>query len=181
MANASPPPVRTARCASGWRRADSLLKEPNMTTWLPRWFACLVLGLVLAAVLVGVPLGQAARPDNTEERLADDVQLLQDAGVKTDGPGLVEFFRKQTVSEEQRREVGKLIKQLGDDDFEVRENATRKLTALGHAAAPALRQARDHRDLEIARRAERCLNALQGVRPAEVRDAALRVLTPRNP
>src|SRR5207245_1072072 len=133
------------------------------------------------AVLVGVPLGQAARPDNTEERLADDVKLLQDAGVKTDGPGLVEFFRKQTVSEEQRREVGKLIKQLGDDDFEVRENATRKLTALGHAAAPALRQALNQRDVEVVRRAEQCLNALKGVPPVELRTAALHVLIARKP
>ena len=104
------------------------------------------------------------------ERLAADVKLLQDAGVKTDGPGLVEFFRKQTVSEEQRREVGKLIKQLGDDDFEVRENATKKLTALRHAAAPALRQARNQRDVEVVRRAEQCLNI--GARLAQTRTPA---------
>src|SRR5256885_14091105 len=111
-----------------------------MTIWLPRRFAYLVLGLVLAAVLVEFPLGQAARPDDTEERLAADVKLLQDAGVKTDGPGLVEFFRKQSLSEEQHRGIADLIEQLGDNTFEVRETASKKLTKLGHAAAPALRQ-----------------------------------------
>ena len=136
------------------------------------------LALFLCSVL---PLSQAAPPDDAEKRLASDVKLLQAAGVQTDGAGLVEFFRKQVVSEEQRRNIGELIKQLGDDSFKVREQASEKLIALGPAALPALQQALNHRDVEVARRAERCLNAFQGTPPGEVRAAAARVLTARQP
>ncbi|HUU59694.1 MAG TPA: HEAT repeat domain-containing protein, partial [Phycisphaerae bacterium] len=46
-----------------------------------------------------------------------------------------------------------LIRQLSDDRWKVREEATRKLTAMGPAAVPALRKAMGSDDLEVSTRA----------------------------
>jgi HEAT repeat protein len=109
------------------------------------------------------------------------VKFLQGAGVATDGPGLLEFFRKQTLSDEQRRAIGKLIVQLGDDSFQVREQATQELKALGPVAVPALQQALNDTDVEIVVRAKRCLSALKNIPTGELLAAAVRVLAARKP
>jgi hypothetical protein len=54
-------------------------------------------------------------------------------------------------------EVDKLIVQLGDPKFAVREAAQQRLMALGSLAFPALNKALNHADLEIVIRAERIL------------------------
>jgi hypothetical protein len=109
------------------------------------------------------------------------VKFLQGAGVATDGPGLVEFFRRQSLTDEQRRAIAKLILQLGDDSFPVREQATQELKALGPVAVPALRQALTLADAEIVTRAKRCLNALNKITPGELLAASVRVLAARKP
>lgn len=104
-----------------------------------------------------------------------DKQLLKDAGVLVDGPALLHFFRQRTINETSRARIAKLIEQLGDDNFDTREKATRELTALAAQAEPALRQAAGAPDAEIAARARRCL---QGRKPIslDVVAAAARVL-----
>ncbi len=57
-------------------------------------------------------------------------------------------------------EVKKLIDQLGDEKFEVRENATKELTRLGPTAVPGLRLALEHKDPEIRMRSRRILDAI---------------------
>ena len=141
--------------------------------------------LVLAATTLRsgdqLKISGSPGPNAAEERLARDVKLLQAARVTTDGPGLVAFFQKQTSSEEHRRIIGKLIGQLGNDDFQVREKATRELITLGPAAVPALQQALHHDDTEVRARAKRCLNAFKDVPPGDLLATAVRVLTARQP
>jgi hypothetical protein len=136
---------------------------------------------VLAATFVGLPPCEAARPDEAKEPRPEDVKLLQDAGVATDGPGLLAFFRKQTLSDEQRRAIAESIKELGDDDFEVRQRASAKLIALKAAAVPALRHALNHRDAEVASRAKACMSILGSLPPGDVRAAAAWALIVRKP
>jgi hypothetical protein len=57
------------------------------------------------------------------------------------------------------QEIDKLIRQLGDDDFAVREEATRRLMTR-EDAVPALRKALRSPDQETARRATKVLEAL---------------------
>jgi hypothetical protein len=120
-------------------------------------------------------------PNEAQERLAKDVKLLQAAGVATDGPGLVAFFERQTSSEQMRGTIKQLIGQLGDDDFQVREKATRELITLGPAAVPALQLALRHADTEVRARAKRCLGAFKDVPPGDLLAAAVRVMTARRP
>ena len=93
-----------------------------MTTWLPRWFSCLVLLLPFFPVV--------AAPDDAE--------------------------------------IARLIKQLGDDDFDKREAASKELKAIGEPARAALQEAAaSSKDAEIRQRASRLMPAL---------DAKLQVL-----
>jgi hypothetical protein len=57
-------------------------------------------------------------------------------------------------------EIDKLIEQLGSDQFEAREEASRKLLALGEAALPALEKARRAADAEVRRRADRLADVI---------------------
>ena len=130
----------------------------------------------LAPLLVLLVLGQARAADADADAEAADERTLHVAEMPTDGPGLLEFFRKRTLLETDRLHVQALIRKLGDDDFVVREQATAALRALGPAAGPQLREALRDPDLEIFMRAQRCLASLdQSGKPAAL-GAAVRVL-----
>ena len=55
-----------------------------------------------------------------------------------------------------------LVTRLGHEDYDVREQATRDLIALGDKAAPALEEALKSDDLEVRLRAGRALRAIRG-------------------
>src|SRR5256712_9007774 len=103
--------------------------------------------------------GGAAEPDAA----AADEQLLKSVRVGTDGPALLEFFRKRSLTDEGRKKIQDLIRKLGDDSFQVREKASADLVALGTVAVPFLREAlKDKSDLEVVRRTEACLEQIGG-------------------
>jgi uncharacterized protein (TIGR03067 family) len=60
----------------------------------------------------------------------------------------------------QAERIARLIQQLGDDDFDTREAATRALGAIGVPALAALRKATSSPDLEVRRRATRISQAI---------------------
>src|SRR5947209_1838339 len=107
--------------------------------------------LVAAALLLAA--AARAEPPETPDT-AEDEKLLHEAGAKTDGPALAEFLRKRVPAAVTEERLAALVKQLGDDDFEVREQASAGLKALGSRALPALRRAAAGRDAEVKRRAE---------------------------
>jgi hypothetical protein len=57
--------------------------------------------------------------------------------------------------------VERLIEQLGSRDYRLREEANRALVARGAEALPALRKARNHKDVEVRRRVEALLEPLE--------------------
>jgi tetratricopeptide (TPR) repeat protein len=68
------------------------------------------------------------------------------------------------------------VKQLGDNDFVAREEATRKLWEAGDAAEPALRRAARSDDAEVARRAQDILAKFKwGLYPDTPREVAFLV------
>src|ERR1700722_14940841 len=115
--------------------------------------------LLFLVPLVAAFLVQAA-PTPGDEALAIDEAILKDAGVATDGPGLLEYFRSRTRAEAQRGRLAKLIADLGADEYQARENANQELAKLGAAAAPALIQALDSADPEVSTRAKQVLESL---------------------
>src|SRR5437588_163755 len=111
----------------------------------------------LCACLSLIAAGYAAEPDTSS-----DEQALKEAKVSTDGPALVQYFKKMTLTEEDADKIKKLIDKLGDDEFEVRDKATAQLKERGPVALPFLRTAATKSsDPEIARRAEECIEGIK--------------------
>lgn len=107
---------------------------------------------------------------------AADESQLRAAGVSTDGPGLLEFFRKRSLDERAQQELNQLIRQLGSRTWSAREQATRKLVEKGPPAIPFLLAATESEFPEIALRASRCIDRIkQGPGPG-VPIAAARLL-----
>jgi len=113
--------------------------------------------------------------------LAADEKVLKDAKQATAGPGLLDFFRKQTLTDADLAKLKTLIKNLGDDSFQVREKASDELTARGAAAWSLLRQATKNDDAEISRRAQLCLDKITSEFGAPITAAAARLLAFQKP
>jgi hypothetical protein len=113
------------------------------------------------SVVVLAALG-TARADEAAEQAKYDEKVLQDAGVGTNGADVLAFFRKRTLSADDLRSVPKLVQQLGDNDFDRRESATRKLLDFGPPVVPLLRPATNDADAEVSRRAKEIIAEIEG-------------------
>jgi hypothetical protein len=136
---------------------------------------------LLLLLFAALPAVRAADPDPIQ--VADE-RILKEAKLGTDGPALLAYFRARIPAEAIKESVEALIKQLGDDDFQTRETATEALIALGGQAAPLLRLAAKESpdaDVEVIRRAEKILKAIDRLAGPVVSLAALRMLARRNP
>lgn len=124
--------------------------------------------VVFSTIIPGISLAQ-------ESDEADEAFLVK-AQVGADGPGLLAYFRRQTLTEADRQHLRDLIRQLGDNSFGLREQASKKLAAFGAPAIPFLRVALSDGDLEISRRAGYCLEEIErGPGPALPMAAARRL------
>jgi hypothetical protein len=112
---------------------------------------------------------------------ASDEQRLQAARQPVDGPGLVKFLQDRTPTEQTRERVRTLVAKLGDPSYRVRERSTAEIKKLGLAAAPLLREALQHADREVSRRARLCLDQLTDHPDAALIRSAVRLLALRRP
>jgi hypothetical protein len=131
----------------------------------------------LIAVIVCLVSAKAA----DKEELAQDEKTLRDARVATDGPGLIKYLKDRTVTEEGRAKLAATVRRLGDNSFKVREQASRDLLLAGRSALPFLRPALRDTDLEIVRRARRCIEAIESGTDLSLTMVAVRVLAARKP
>lgn len=112
-----------------------------------------------------------------------DEQLLKSAGLQTDGPGLLAFFRDRSLGTGETVLLERHIQDLGSPQYKVRVAATKALIAMGPPALPRLRLALRDADLEVVRRAGQCLTEIEqkpNSLPALVM-AATRLLTRLKP
>src|SRR5262245_13440918 len=134
---------------------------------------------LLAGLAVVLALGGGARAaDDTAEA---DEAFLRQAGVRTDGPSLLTFFRGRTLSAAGRQQLQALLRDLGDTSFGVRQQAARKVVAVGPPALAALKEAGSDPDLEVRRRAEWCTEMINRGPGASLPAAAARFLVIRKP
>jgi HEAT repeat protein len=132
--------------------------------------------LLLAAAVLTSPLRAAEEPGR------DDVRTLRAAGLGTDGPALLAFFRSRTRNTAEPARLAALVRQLGDASSAEREKAAGELVALGPVAVPSLRQAaRDPDERETTAQARRCLDLIEGEDASTVPAAAARLLALRHP
>jgi hypothetical protein len=132
--------------------------------------------LSLGLLLLVVPLWAWSAD---EEDLRWHEKTLRAAQVADDGASLLAFFRKRTLSTEERARLAELVKRLGDEEFAEREKAVAGLVAAGPAARPLLAAALHDPDLEVVQRARQCLARLSSERHVVV--AAAHVLAARRP
>lgn len=134
---------------------------------------------VVALPGLAIALGAGTQAGEAEERLKRDESILAAARIGTDTSSLLDFFRQRTLTDARRQRIAGLLKQLGDDDFLVRERATRLLVILGRPAIPALQQAATGDDAEVAHRAKRCRGAIDSSNDGRLPATAWRVLISR--
>jgi HEAT repeat protein len=100
----------------------------------------------------------------------------------TDGPALLEEFRKRTLDEAGREKALALIRSLNDPAPEARDQAQTGLLALGGAVVPLVRQAAAGTDGKGNEAAQKCLQLLLDKRiNAPLPAAAPRLLALRKP
>ena len=142
----------------------------------------MILSRMSVAALVGCLLGGAAAGGRADkEQVKADEEAVRHAGLGTDGPALVEFFRKRTPGEDARQNINALVRKLGHRSFRVRENACQELVVLGPPAVSRLQQAAKSKDPEVVRRAKRCLDEIEKSIQPDLTVAAARLLAQRNP
>ncbi len=142
------------------------------------------LGLALASFSPGPPGAPIDRPSPVAAdpaRLAAEEQALQSAARADDATAALDYFRKRTPSEAQRRALRALVARLGDDSFEVRKKASADLIASGPVAAALLRAAARSPDEEVARRARAGLAQVRREQAAPVVLAGARLVVRRRP
>lgn len=105
-----------------------------------------------------------------------DIETIRSADIAFEGKALLDFYKKHTVTDADRSRLGTLIKQLGDDDFDKREEASTEIEKFGVAAIGLLRQAERSSDIEVIRRCERCLKIIEKVPTRTLASAAARLL-----
>jgi hypothetical protein len=116
--------------------------------------------------------------------LADDIRdedTVKAAGIGTDGESLLKFFRSRTLTEADRLAIEEEVKQLGSRSFAARERAFNALKKRGVPAIAFLKPALKNMDLEIARRAERCIAEIDRGPGPELPSAAARLLVRKPP
>jgi HEAT repeat protein len=110
--------------------------------------------------VLGWPGGRIT-PAATPGSSGGDEQRLKDAGLATDDAALLDFFRRQTLTRAARDKLARLVQQLGDKSFKIRDKASAELPPLGLIAVPVLRRAAMSADPEVACRADACLRQIE--------------------
>jgi hypothetical protein len=130
---------------------------------------------VLLVALLGVAgtLTFAADPPVA----ASDEQALKAAGLKADGPTLLEFFRHRASGKADQEKIATLVKALTEKDAVLRDKAMGELVSIGQPAVPALRQAANELDnAEAAALARKCLHNIEGASGATLSATAVRAI-----
>jgi hypothetical protein len=132
-------------------------------------------------VLCGLPLFVASICAEESTGIAAEEQVLKGAKIGVDGPSLVEFFRNRTRKDSDDARIRRLIEQLGDESYDLREKAVKDLIETGPAARPHLMKAAEEKNPEIARRSAECLEHIDEGPGIAVPIAAARLIKVRKP
>jgi HEAT repeat protein/outer membrane protein assembly factor BamB len=99
----------------------------------------------------------------------------------TDGPTLLEEFRKRTLTPETTARARELVSKLGDGSFTERERADEELIGMGRLILPVLRTATRDPDAEIGRRAGSILERIEKAPSDALPLTAARLVALRKP
>ncbi len=141
-----------------------------------RWHVGAGIALALACAATAVIADDAT--DNP--RLALYRANMAEGGLEPTGAGALSYFRELQPEGHQRERIDRLVRQLGHDEFSIRESATQLLLRLNVTPIESLVRAQDSDDPEVAWRARLILQSSEG-RSAQLMLAALKVLSADRP
>lgn len=148
----------------------------------------LALSIVALGLTVGLGVGQPQKGQPKKEPVAaeddgfqDDLKVLRQNGLKGDGPDILEYFRKRTLKQPDPKHITALVKQLGDEDFPLREKAFAELATMGVAALAGLKQGENDPSLEIRKRVGDLKRRIDTKAEPTLQSAAARVLAKQKP
>ena len=138
---------------------------------------------VLLILGVGIAFGGAGNllVANGDPSLRQDEETLRGAGIATDGPSLLNYFRRRTPSADEQNTLKQRTVQLGSSAYPVRAKATADLINFGRPALPYLRETAKTADAEISRRAQYCIGIIEQNTRLGLVLPAVRVLAERRP
>jgi HEAT repeat protein len=114
-----------------------------------------LLRLLVAAAAIGVQSGAFAQEQSY-------VAQLRAAGISPTREGIAKYLQSLVPNEERQRQLQDLVQQLGDSNFNVRQQAQAALEEMPSPPVDLLRQAADSSDAEIRFRARQILAAVSG-------------------
>jgi len=115
-------------------------------------------GLCASACPAATPAGK------TSDVKTPAVIALEKAGLKSDNESLLAYLAQRGDPVDTQL-LTELVRQLGAEDWKTREEATKKLIAMGAAAREAMEKATTHKDIEVQIRAKLVLEQLKGPDP----------------
>jgi HEAT repeat protein len=110
-----------------------------------------------------------------QEGAAGDEALLAGQKIEPTEAGLLEFFRKRTLSETEQQRFRTLVKSL-DGAYVIREAATRTLIKEGPSVLTFLKEAESDASMERGRRVQYCLDEIRAANNTAVPIAAAHLL-----
>ena len=125
------------------------------------------------------PAGAPTREDEIARKIHRDAWAAWWAN--TDGPALLALLKKRTLDAKEVEKVKDAIRRLGDKSFANREKAVIELVARGRPVLPYLKEALKNTELEIVRRAQRCIQRIEEEPGQRLPATAFRLLALRKP
>ncbi len=125
------------------------------------------------------PAGAPVREDEIARKIHRDAWAAWWAN--TDGPALLALLKKRTLDASEIEKVKEAIRRLGDKSYAVREKAVVELIARGRPVLPYLKEALKNSELEIVRRAQRCLQRIEEDPGQRLPATVFRLLALRKP
>lgn len=110
-----------------------------------------------------------------------DLKLIQDAKIPKNKAAIKSWLQERFKPATDPGDMEKLVKLLGDESFEKREQAEKALLMIGIKAINALQAAKSHTDPEISNRAKKCLAIIAPNDTLALKAAAIRIFAKDSP
>ncbi len=133
-------------------------------------------GHLVVALLVAAVLTPAARAGDPQAELAE--RVLKERKIEPTSDGVRGWLRGRARVADDATALGRLVEDLGSDQFKTREAARKRLVAVGDAALARLYAARGDKDPE---RAGRCIEAIEQGKDRAADEAAVTWLVANAP
>ena len=134
---------------------------------------CLLLLVILCSLV------NAGWPED-EVNYWDDI-IIKKAGIKATAKDIRDWLQSRIPNSANELKAAKWVADLGNESFEVREQATQELLKLNNLAIFELKKAIKSQDVEVAKRATDCLEQISPNESIALKTAIIRLLGKSNP